>query len=149
MATSFSGGGSQNTRRKPPTLGKQLVNCIKSWSLTRAVFVIGLYELLDPTTYLIETPGPLLWKNEVDYGTVVYELCFMEHVTSTKRMVAYGYLWLYINYSTQGQIIIPPQQGRWTWLMAVLVSLQPSVTENPLDTIWNSCHYQFKFKKKS
>ena len=31
--------------------------------------------------------------------------------------------------------------------MAVLVSLQPSVTENPLDTIWNSCHYQFKIKK--
>jgi hypothetical protein len=26
MATSFSGGGSQSTRREPPTMGKQLVN---------------------------------------------------------------------------------------------------------------------------
>jgi hypothetical protein len=28
MVTSFSGGGSRSTRRKPPTLGKQLVNFI-------------------------------------------------------------------------------------------------------------------------
>jgi hypothetical protein len=28
MATSFSGGGSRSTRRKPPTMGKQLVNFI-------------------------------------------------------------------------------------------------------------------------
>jgi hypothetical protein len=28
MATSFSGGRSQNTRREPPTMGKQLVNFI-------------------------------------------------------------------------------------------------------------------------
>jgi hypothetical protein len=28
MATSFSGGRSQSTRRKPPTMGKQLVNFI-------------------------------------------------------------------------------------------------------------------------
>jgi hypothetical protein len=28
MATSFSGGGSQSTRREPPTMGKQLVNFI-------------------------------------------------------------------------------------------------------------------------
>jgi len=28
MATSFSGGGSRNTRREPPTMGKQLVNFI-------------------------------------------------------------------------------------------------------------------------
>jgi hypothetical protein len=28
MATSFSGGGSQSTRREPPTMGKQLLNCI-------------------------------------------------------------------------------------------------------------------------
>jgi hypothetical protein len=28
MATSFSGGRSRNTRREPPTMGKQLVNFI-------------------------------------------------------------------------------------------------------------------------
>jgi len=28
MATSFSGGISRNTRREPPTMGKQLVNFI-------------------------------------------------------------------------------------------------------------------------
>ena len=35
MATSFSGGGSQGTRREPPSLGKQLVNfitCGCEWS---------------------------------------------------------------------------------------------------------------------
>jgi hypothetical protein len=89
----------------------------------------------------------ILCKNEVDYGTVVYELCIMEHVMSTQRMVAYGDLWLYINCTTQGQLIIPSWQGRWKWLMAVLVSLQRSVTENPLDTTWNPCHNQFKLKK--
>jgi hypothetical protein len=69
MATSFSGGGS---RREPPTLGKQLLNLslaaacrvtpfcnLQSWAQAHAVLVIGLYELLDPTTYLIEPPGPL------------------------------------------------------------------------------------------
>jgi hypothetical protein len=30
----------------------------------------------------------------------------------------------YINCTTQWQLIIPPQQGRWKWLMAVLDSLQ-------------------------
>jgi hypothetical protein len=69
MATSVSGGGS---RREPPTLGKQLVNFItcaanrvhpfcnlQSWARTNAILVIGLYELLDPTTKLIEPPGHL------------------------------------------------------------------------------------------
>ena len=64
MAISFSGGESRSTRREPPTLGKQLVNfyhlrlrakcalfCyLQSWARTHAVLVIGLYELLDPTT---------------------------------------------------------------------------------------------------
>ena len=63
MATSFSGRGSQSTRREQPTLGKQLVNFItcgcessapffcnlQSWARTHTVLVIGLYELLDPT----------------------------------------------------------------------------------------------------
>jgi hypothetical protein len=62
MATSFSGGRNQNTRREPPTMGKQLVNLslvavsrvhpnLQSWTQTHAVLVIGLYELLgNPTT---------------------------------------------------------------------------------------------------
>jgi hypothetical protein len=72
MATSFSGGGNQSTRREPPTMGKQLVNFItcgyessapfcnvQSRAWTHAVLVIGLYELLDPATQLIEPPRPL------------------------------------------------------------------------------------------
>ena len=56
MATSFSGGGSWSTRREPPAMGKQLVECtlfcnLQSWARTHAVLVIGLYELLgNPTT---------------------------------------------------------------------------------------------------
>jgi hypothetical protein len=65
MATSFSGGRSQSTRRESPTMGKQLVNFItcgcESSALvffilqirahTHVVLVIGLYELLgNPTT---------------------------------------------------------------------------------------------------
>jgi hypothetical protein len=80
MATSFSGGGSRNTRREPSTMGKQLVNFItcgwessapflvidKAGARTHTVLVIGLYELFDPTTYLIEPPGPLLaWNNYI------------------------------------------------------------------------------------
>jgi hypothetical protein len=38
MATSFSGEGSWNTRREPPTLGKQLVNFI-----TCGVYAIFIY----------------------------------------------------------------------------------------------------------
>jgi hypothetical protein len=50
MATSFSGGGSQSTRREPPTMDKQLVNFITCgctlFCNLHAVLVIGLYELL-------------------------------------------------------------------------------------------------------
>ena len=74
MATSFSGGRSRSTRRKPPTLGSQLVNfitCGCDWSALffynlqnragiQAVLVIGLYELLgNPSTLPIKPPGPL------------------------------------------------------------------------------------------
>jgi hypothetical protein len=56
MATSFSGGRSQNTRREPPIMGKQLVNLwlrveftlfcnLQSRARTHAVLVIGLCEL--------------------------------------------------------------------------------------------------------
>jgi hypothetical protein len=57
MATSFSSGGSQSTRREPPTMGKQLVifitcGCessasfcnLQSRARTHAVLVIGLHE---------------------------------------------------------------------------------------------------------
>ena len=71
---SSSGGRSWNTRRQPPTMGKQLVNFIicgcdsvhpfcnlQSRVQTHAILVIGLYELLgNPTTYLIEPPVPSL-----------------------------------------------------------------------------------------
>ena len=60
MATSFNGGGSQSTRREPQATGKLYhlrlrVECtlfcnLKCWVRTHAVLVIGLYELLDPTT---------------------------------------------------------------------------------------------------
>jgi hypothetical protein len=59
MATSFSGGRNRSTLREPPTMGKQLVNCItwlriectsicnlQNQARTHAVLVIGLYELL-------------------------------------------------------------------------------------------------------
>jgi hypothetical protein len=59
MATSFSGGGSRNTRREPSTMGKQLVTFITCGCQSSApflvidkagenshVWVIGLYELL-------------------------------------------------------------------------------------------------------
>ena len=59
--------------REPPTMGKQLMSFItcgcassapfcnlQSRDRTHAVLVIGLHELLrNPTTYLIEPPGPL------------------------------------------------------------------------------------------
>jgi hypothetical protein len=32
---------------------------LQTWARTHAVLVIGLYEFLDPTTKLIEAPGPL------------------------------------------------------------------------------------------
>ena len=61
-------------KKEPLTMGKQLLNFItcgcessapifcnlQSRARTHAVLVIGLYELLgNPTTYLIEPPGPL------------------------------------------------------------------------------------------
>jgi hypothetical protein len=62
MATSFSGGKSRSTG-EPPTMGKQLENCItssasrvhlfcnlQSRARTHALSVIGLYELLDNQT---------------------------------------------------------------------------------------------------
>ena len=81
----------------------------------------------------------ILWINEIYYGRVVCEFCIMEHMTSTQKMVAYEYIWVYINCTTQQQLIIPPLPVRWKSLMTVLDSLQ-------IHWILH-CHYQFKFKK--
>ena len=83
MATSFSGGGSRGTQREPPTMGQATgklyhlrlrIECtlfcnLQSWAWTHAVLVIGLYELLDPTTWLIlyELLDPTTWL-------ILYEL---------------------------------------------------------------------------
>jgi hypothetical protein len=40
MATSFSGGRSRSTRREPPTMGKQLVNCITCDCESNAPFFV-------------------------------------------------------------------------------------------------------------
>jgi hypothetical protein len=66
MATSFSGGGSQSTRREPPTMGKQLVNFITCGCESSAPFFV-IYKsgtnprrigdrLVDPMTLLIQPP---------------------------------------------------------------------------------------------
>jgi hypothetical protein len=65
MATSFSAGGSRSNRREPPTMGKQLVIFITCGCESSANFFVIYktgreptpYELLDPTTKLIEPPG--------------------------------------------------------------------------------------------
>ena len=44
MATSFSGGGSQSTRREPPTMGKQLVNFINCGCELSAPFLAHLTQ---------------------------------------------------------------------------------------------------------
>ena len=64
MATSFSGGGSRGTRKKPADNGQATDKLYhmrlqveftlfcnqQSRAWTRAVLVIGLYEVLDPAT---------------------------------------------------------------------------------------------------
>ena len=39
MATSFSGGGRRSTRREPPTMSKQLINCITCGCESSAPFL--------------------------------------------------------------------------------------------------------------
>jgi len=74
-------------------MGKQMVNFIscscessatffcnlQSRARTQAVLVIGLYELLgNPTTYIIEPPGPLFER-----GKSIYNIC---HIASQYKM---------------------------------------------------------------
>jgi hypothetical protein len=49
MATSFSGGGSQSTRREPPTLGKQLVNFITCGCESSVPFLVIYKAGCEPT----------------------------------------------------------------------------------------------------
>ena len=88
MADSFSGGGSRSTRREPATLDKQLVNFItcgcesgapffcnlQSWARTHAVLVIGLYELLDPTSNILNL-------SVLDEGYIGKTSCSLDYVS--------------------------------------------------------------------
>jgi len=51
MATSFSGGGSRNTRREPPTMDKQLVNFITCGCESSAPFFVIYKARREPTPY--------------------------------------------------------------------------------------------------
>jgi hypothetical protein len=51
MATSFSGGRSRNTRREPPTMGKQLVNFITCGCESSALFFVIYKAEREPTPY--------------------------------------------------------------------------------------------------
>jgi hypothetical protein len=51
MATSFSGGRSQSTRREPPTMGKQLVNFITCGCESSAPFFVIYKAGCEPTPY--------------------------------------------------------------------------------------------------
>ena len=69
---SISGGRSRSTQREPPTMASNWKTLslaaasrvhpfcnLQIQALTYSVLEIGLYELLgNPTTYLIEPPGP-------------------------------------------------------------------------------------------
>ena len=51
MATIFSGGRSRNTRREPPTIGKQLVNIITRERVSSAPFFVIYKAGSEPTPY--------------------------------------------------------------------------------------------------
>ena len=81
MVTSFSGGRSRNSRREPPTIGKQLVNLsfatasrvhlfcnLQSRVRTHALLVVGLYELLgNPTHWATRSLGLKRVINETNH----------------------------------------------------------------------------------
>ena len=107
MATSFSGGRRLSIRREPPTIGKQLsklyhlrlrVECTLVCSLqnrasTHAVLVIGLYELLgNPTTQLIEPPGPVNSIIEYSYVNGTCDTLLGYHMRDTKWNPVHKYL---------------------------------------------------------
>jgi len=51
MTTSFSGGGSQSTRREPPTMDKRLVNFITCGCESSAPFFATYKAGREPTPY--------------------------------------------------------------------------------------------------
>jgi hypothetical protein len=51
MATSFSGGRSRSTRRKPPIMGKELVNFITCGCESSAPFFVIYKAGREPTLY--------------------------------------------------------------------------------------------------
>ena len=80
MATSFSGGRSWSIRREPLTMGKQLI-LYHLRLRTHAILVIGLYELLgNPTTKLIEPPGPFNTQIKCDRNriTTLYNTIYLQ-----------------------------------------------------------------------
>jgi len=50
MATSFSGGRSESTRREPPTMGRQLANFITCGCESSAPFFV-IYKAGEPRPY--------------------------------------------------------------------------------------------------
>ena len=76
MATIYSGGRSQSTRKEPTTMGnwsltpanrEHLFCNLQSRVQSHAVLVIGLYEVLgNPTTQLTEPSGPSVLDNLID-----------------------------------------------------------------------------------
>ena len=52
MVTSFSGGRNRSTRREPPTMSKQLVNCITCACESIAPFFVVYKDVREPTPYL-------------------------------------------------------------------------------------------------
>jgi hypothetical protein len=59
MATSFSGGGSRNTRREPPTMSKQLVNFITCGCESSAPFFV-IYKT--GRVEMAAQAGPGVWR---------------------------------------------------------------------------------------
>jgi hypothetical protein len=51
MATSFSGGWRPSTRRKPPTMGKQLVSFITCSCMSSAPYFVTYKAKREPTPY--------------------------------------------------------------------------------------------------
>jgi hypothetical protein len=71
MASSFSGGGSRNTRREPPTMGKQLVNFITCGCESSTPFFV-IYKAVgdtwpNPTLVLLNTE----WKDKRSWDFVM------------------------------------------------------------------------------
>jgi hypothetical protein len=82
VATSFSGGGSQSTRREPPTMGKQLVNFITCGYESSAFFVI--YQAgANPRFILLSSFNITIWRSRGGLDRMLVEF------TTTHAISAY------------------------------------------------------------